>query len=100
MAGLAVVGMVPMPDHWHGLVELEENMALSVCVGQSKGLSARRLRQQHPTLDRAWAVGYHDRALRKDDDVLATARYLVMNPVRAGPVAQVGDHPFRDAAWV
>jgi hypothetical protein len=28
------------------------------------------------------------------------ARYVVMNPVRAGLVSRVGDYPFWDAAWI
>ena len=34
-----------------------------------------------------WASAYHDRALRKDEGLVAMARYVVMNPVRAGLVA-------------
>ena len=40
-----------------------------------------------------WQPGYFDRVLRKDDDVLAAARYIVWNPVRAGVVATPADYP-------
>ena len=89
-----------MPDHWHGLVELGDGMALAACVRQLKGASARALRQHHPALDMVWAPGYHDHALREEEGLLAAARYVIMNPVRAGLVARVGDYPFWDAIWL
>ncbi|MFC3716493.1 transposase [Luteimonas soli] len=95
-----LLAWVLMPDHWHGLVELGDGMALAECVGRLKGASARALRQQHPALDRIWAPGYHDHALRREEDLLPAARYLIMNPVRAGLVSRPGDYPFWDAGWL
>lgn len=89
-----------MPDHWHGLVQLGGSETLSRCIGRLKGFSARQLRLAHPNLERIWATGYHDRAMRQEDDLRATARYLAMNPVRAGLVERVGDYPYWDAVWV
>jgi REP element-mobilizing transposase RayT len=89
-----------MPDHWHGLVVLGQGDTLSRCVGRAKGTSARRLRQVHEGLGPTWGNGYQDRALRKDDDVATAARYVLMNPVRAGLVQRVGDYPYWDAIWV
>ena len=89
-----------MPDHWHGLVELGSGAALAKCVRQLKGASTRALRQRHPCLGDVWARGYHDRAIRRDEDLDAVARYLVMNPVRAGLVKRAGDYPYWDAVWL
>jgi len=98
--GSRLLAWVLMPDHWHGLVELGDNVALAACVRQLKGASARVLRQQHQALGRVWAPGYHDHAIRKEEDMLAAARYVVMNPVRAGLVARAGNYPFWDAIWL
>ena len=106
MAGSSVwrksrlLAWVLMPDHWHGLVELGDDISLADCVGRLKGASARALRRQHPSKARIWAPGYHDHALRRLEDLLPAARYLVMNPVRAGLVAKPGDYPFWDAVWL
>lgn len=89
-----------MPDHWHGLVELGKFDALPTCVGRLKGHSARLLRRTHPALGPVWARAYHDRALRAEDRLLDAARYVVMNPVRAGLLRRVGDYPFWDAVWL
>ena len=47
-----------------------------------------------------WQRGYHDRALRRDEDLKAAARYIVMNPLRAGLVKRPGDYPLWDAVWL
>jgi hypothetical protein len=38
--------------------------------------------------------------LRREEDVLSVARYIVVNPLRAGLVARVGDYPLWDAVWL
>ena len=44
--------------------------------------------------------GYHDHALRQEEDLRAVARYIIANPVRAGLVERIGDYPHWDAAWL
>ena len=47
-----------------------------------------------------WQQGFHDRALRREDDLVKVARYVVANPLRAGLVRKYGDYPLWDAIWV
>jgi hypothetical protein len=47
-----------------------------------------------------WQAGFHDRAMRKEENLQAFARYIVANPVRAGLVNRVGDYPHWDAMWL
>jgi REP element-mobilizing transposase RayT len=49
---------------------------------------------------RVWQKGYHDRAVRREDDLQSIARYVVANPLRAGLVRRVGDYPLWDAVWL
>ncbi len=95
-----LLAWVLMPDHWHGLIRLGEGDELSARIGWVKAESARRLRKAHPCLSGIWARAYHDRALRAEEDLIAAARYLVMNPVCAGLVPQPGDYPYWDAVWL
>jgi REP element-mobilizing transposase RayT len=90
---------VVMPDHIHWLFELNSS-SLSALMQSTKSRSARavnRLRNRH---ERLWQKGYYDRAIRKDDDLLKVARYIVANPLRAGLVVNVGDYPLWDAVWL
>jgi putative transposase len=91
---------VLMPDHWHGRVELGEGESIAATVGRMKATSATAVRRIHDWPHRIWADGFHDRALRSDDYVIAAARYLVLNPFRAGLVRRIADYPFWDAVWV
>jgi putative transposase len=59
-----------------------------------KIFSARRIGR------RIWQTGFHDHALRADEDVVRVARYIVANPLRAGLVSSPGEYPHWDAVWV
>ncbi|MDQ7996226.1 MAG: transposase [Luteibacter sp.] len=90
---------VLMPDHWHGIIQLGEDADLSKTIGKMKSRVTRALRKtgrESPV----WQRAFHDRALRKEDDLKAMARYVVANPIRAGLVRRVGDYPYWDAIWV
>lgn len=89
---------VLMPDHWHGLVQLGDHDALSLVMNRFKAFTARRLSCTQAGV--VWDRGFHDRALHKEDDIRAVARYIVANPVRAGLVNSVLDYPYWNCIWL
>lgn len=96
-----LLAWVLMPDHWHGLIALGVGDDLGFRVGLAKTNMARGIRAEVGVIGPIWAKSFHDRALRNDEKaLLASARYLVMNPVRAGLVSRVGDYPYWDAVWL
>jgi REP element-mobilizing transposase RayT len=91
---------VLMPDHFHGLVGIGEGSDLARCVQRMKGQSSagcRALMSQRETL---WSRAVHDHALRADEDVVAAAKYVIENPVRAGLVDDAMLYPYWDAFWL
>ena len=90
---------VVMPDHVHWLVSLRSG-SLAQLMQRVKGRSARQLNQALGLSGSIWQSGFHDRALRREDDVQAVARYIVTNPLRAGLVQRIGDYPLWDAVWL
>src|SRR5690554_799150 len=84
---------VVMPDHFHWLMQLNDE-SLGRVVGRMRGVCARKIGR------RIWQRGFHDRAVRRDDDLKALARYVIANPIRAGLVESVGDYPHWDAVWL
>jgi len=88
---------VLMPDHWHGLIELGATESLSTLVGRLKGTMAFSTNLACGCKGPLWTRGFHDHALRSNDDLVDAARYIVLNPVRAGLVLRVGLYPFWDA---
>ena len=90
---------VVMPDHLHWLVQLAD-MPLSQIVLQLKSRSAIAINKARNASGRVWQKGFHDHALRKEEELTTTARYIVANPLRAGLVKHIGDYPHWDAIWL
>jgi REP element-mobilizing transposase RayT len=90
---------VVMPDHLHWLIRLEKH-SLDELMQGIKGKSARRINCHLGRQGQLWQRGYHDRALRQEDDLQNMARYVVANPLRAGLVKRVGDYSLWDAVWL
>jgi putative transposase len=86
---------VLMPDHWHGLIQLDSDIALSQVIGKLKGASARTLGLRHPHIRPVWQDSFHDHALRSEEDLLAMAQYILNNPVRAGLTNTPAAYPYR-----
>ena len=91
---------VLMPDHWHALIELGSGTRLGTVLNRLKAVSAREVNCAAGGTGAVWARAYHDRALRGEDDLVAAARYIVANPVRAGLASSVREYPFWDAVWL
>lgn len=95
---VATLAFVVMPDHFHWLMILK-SPSLADVVRQVKGSSSRRINQWCGISGSLWQAGYHDHALRRDEDYCQAARYLVGNPIRAGLVENIMDYPHWDAVW-
>ena len=97
---IKLLAWVLMPDHWYGILQLGDGADLSRSVGAAKGRVARALSVRHPHIGAVWQDGFHDQAIRGESHLREAARYVVMNPVRAGIVTRVGDYPYWDAVWL
>jgi REP element-mobilizing transposase RayT len=95
------LAFVVMPDHVHWLVGLPAGIKLSRLMQSFKSYTAREINHHCNTPGtRRWQAGFHDHALRHDEDILHAARYIVVNPLRAGLVGRLADYPLWDAVWV
>jgi REP element-mobilizing transposase RayT len=88
------LAFVVMPDHVHWLFQLKEQGSLSETIRLYKAKVSFLLQQ------RIWQRGFHDHALRAEEDVQDIARYIVANPLRAGIVKNIGEYPHWDAIWL
>ena len=91
---------VVMPDHLHWLFQLSGDHSLSHIVRRIKGRSARRINVVRLQRSKVWQPGFHDRALRRFEDLRDAGNYILNNPVRAGLVTHFSDYPLLDAAWI
>ncbi|WP_296258815.1 MULTISPECIES: REP-associated tyrosine transposase [unclassified Pseudomonas] len=90
---------VVMPDHFHWLVELRDS-TLPTLMRRAKSRSAHSINRRLGKRCRVWQKGYHDRALRSEEDLVHAARYIVANPLRAGLVCRMGDYPLWDTVFL
>lgn len=94
----ATLCYVVMPDHIHWLGQLDESADLSRTVQKVKSLTTKALCKHRP--GPVWQRGFHDHALRGEEDLKGVARYVVANPLRAGLVTSLRDYPLWDAVWL
>ena len=87
------IAFVIMPDHIHWLFELKSG-SLSTTIKRVKSLYSWLSKTK------IWAEGFHDHAIRADEDLIETARYIVANPLRAKLVKRVGEYPHWDCIWL
>ncbi len=90
---------VVMPDHIHWLLQLGHRRSLSEAVRLIKGRSARYIHTRTGIRGTVWQAGYYDRGVRADEDLVAAAKYLIYNPVRADLVETPEDYPYWFSKW-
>ncbi|WAJ69362.1 REP-associated tyrosine transposase [Catenovulum adriaticum] len=89
-----------MPDHLHWLFQLQGSVELSSLVKQYKSFTAVKLNQSGVTHTKIWQSNYYDHQIRQESDLVAQARYIVANPLRAGLVNRVEEYPFWDCIYL
>ena len=88
------LAFVVMPDHVHWLLQLGGH-PLAVAVQRFKGRAARAINAGRGRSGPVWQPGFQDHALRREENLAQVARYLLLNPVRAGLVR----HPMQWPHW-
>src|SRR5690606_19496103 len=95
------LAFVVMPDHFHWLLQLGDAAPLHRVVQSVKGYSAWSVNAARGrSCGEVWQRGFHDHAVRRDEDLQAIARYVIANPLRAGIVEDIGQYPLWDAVWL
>ena len=93
------IAWVVMPDHFHWLMQLKSD-DLGAVIGGIKARCTHAVNKKTGRRGALWQTGFHDRAIRDDEDLKPFARYIVANPLRAGLVEKIGDYPLWDACWL
>lgn len=94
------IAFVVMPDHLHWLFELCGEQSLSAVVASVKKRSAMAVNAATGLQGSLWQAGFHDHAVRREEDLKALAYYVIRNPVRAGLVRSIREYPLWDAMWL
>ncbi len=91
---------VLMPDHIHVLLTLGQSESLSHLMARMKAVSARAAHAVMASRSPFWTSAFHDHAIRTDEQIVAAARYIIANPVRAGLVDTLWAWSFWDSQWL
>lgn len=90
---IAIYAYCVMPDHLHMLVRGTESTSdLLLFVKVFKKKTAFEFENRFG--EALWQKKYYDHLVRPKDSVEGVARYIWMNPVRAGICARPQDYPF------
>lgn len=98
--GAETLCFVVMPDHVHWLMQLRPHGELSTTVSAVKSSCARKINRHLGRSGRVWQDGYHNHALRREENIREAARYIVANPLRAGLVRSLCQYSHWDAKWL
>jgi REP element-mobilizing transposase RayT len=89
-----------MPDHVHFIATLNASSPSLPKVMQTfKGYTAKTINEVLNRKGPVWQRGYHDHAIRKEEDLSEVISYVLNNPVRAGIVEDYHDYPFCYCRW-
>ena len=86
----SLVAATVMPDHVHMLGILGQRLSLSRMVGKFKADTHRCLRSH----GLAWQENFYDHRLRAEKESGPFARYIFLNPYRAGLIPLTASWPF------
>jgi putative transposase len=88
--------LVVMPDHVHLALtpKSDERGSFSIpeIMQEIKSVSAHRISKETGHVGRVWQEESFDRALRREEDLVAKIQYMVNNPVRAGLVSTPAEY--------
>jgi REP element-mobilizing transposase RayT len=88
--GWRVLGYCLMTSHYHLLVQTPEpNLARG--MRQLNGVYAQAFNRRHTRVGHVFQGRYGARLVQADEHLLATARYIARNPVRAGVCRRPGE---------
>lgn len=82
-----------MTNHYHLVIETPEGN-LAQGMRQLNGVYTQWVNRTHGRVGHVFQGRYKAILVEKDSYLLELARYVVLNPVRAGMVADVGDWPW------
>ncbi len=87
-----------MPDHVHLLLApVGENLV--DLIGRWKSYTTHLIQFQE-RIGKLWQRSFYDHGLRKEEDLVKVADYIVSNPVRKGLVQNWMDYPYSWHQWV
>lgn len=90
--------IVVMPDHVHVLGQLQKNPLENIMQG-FKSYTSKAINRHLHLSGSIWQAGYHEHAVRRNEDLNHIRGYCLHNPVRAGLVDDFHKYPYWRCRW-
>jgi putative transposase len=87
-------GYCLMPNHFHLLLEPEPGRSISRILQSLTVAHTWRYHRQHATVGHVWQGRFKSPVIQSDEHALTVLRYIEANPLRAGLVTDLRDHPW------
>ena len=92
-----LLGYVMMDDHFHVLLSLREDATLANIMEGLTRHTARQANRLRGQGGQFWQEGYHDHAIRDEEDLWRHLQYMHENPVRRGWVQKADEYEWSTA---
>jgi REP element-mobilizing transposase RayT len=89
---------VVMPDHVHFVAALK-SADLPQLMHSFKSYTSNEINKALNRQGPVWQRGYHDHAIRREEDLNETIMYVLNNPVRAGMTDDFHKYPHWYCRW-
>jgi putative transposase len=86
-----ILGFVVMPDHFHAVVRLWSDKALSAIMESIAKFTSRQINLDLVREGRLWEDGFYEHAIRDGQDFDEILEYMHNNPLRAGLVTSADE---------
>jgi len=89
-----LLNFVIMPDHFHALITVNQEMTIEKAMQLIKGRFSRRLKLETGYLGEIWQRGFTEVQAMNSESVKKHQQYIAENPVKAHLAKSTGDYPF------
>ena len=89
-----LLDFVIMPDHFHALITVHNEMTIEKAMQLIKGRFSRRLKLEAGYLGEVWQRGFTEVQVLNNENLKKHQRYISENPVNAHLAESVGQYPF------
>ena len=90
----SLVDFVIMPDHFHALITVQQEITVERAMQLIKGRFSRRLKLEAGYLGEVWQRGFPEVQVMNSDSLKKYQEYIAENPVEAHLVKSAEEYPF------
>lgn len=93
--GFKLIAYVIMPDHFHAIIQVPENLNISTIMHDIKRFSSIQINKSSKRIgEPVWQEGFFEHIIRDEKDFRVRLDYIHKNPLTAGLVEVIDEYRF------